>query len=86
MCESAKGFLENRISVGYVGNFFSALVFHLVTYLVIQSRQFEDDTVFFSSDTAGAVGQLAGPVEQAQVILEVEGVEVALLRVFAECL
>ena len=81
--------MENRISVGYAGNLFSAIAFHLVTHLVIQSRlsrQFGDDTVFFSSDTAGAVGQLTDPIEQAQVILEVEGVEVALLRVFAECL
>ena len=46
--------------------------------------QLGNGTFFLPSDTAGAVCQLAGPVEQAQVILKVVGVPVALLsRVFA---
>ena len=51
------------------------------------SRQFGNGTVDLTSDAAGAVCQCAGSVEQAQVVLEVVGVPVALIRgVFAHCL
>ena len=50
-------------------------------------RQFGNVTVYLPSDAAGAVCQRAGPVEQAQVILKVVGVVVALVRrVLAESL
>ena len=76
------------LHLGYavsIANLFSALAFHTDRHLVMPStRHFWDDTLFFSSNTAGAVYQLAGPVEKAQVILKVVGVVVALLcRVLA---